>query len=96
MPMGAPWWVRMTISPLTPGGQELPSSSIRSTSYRGAGLPMEPGTTFIQGKVARVATSSVCPKASRNSTPVRFTHSWAMSGLSGSPATEQCFRLDRS
>ena len=57
---------------------------------------MEPGHTFIQGKVARVTTSSVWPKASRSSMPVRFFHSSAMSGFRGSPATEQCFRLLRS
>ena len=55
----------------------------------GLGLPMLPGHTFMKGKVASVTTSSVWPKASRSGMFVRLSHSAAMSGLSGSPATAQ-------
>ena len=57
---------------------------------------MLPGHTFIKGKVASVTTSSVCPKASSREMPVRLSHSAAISGLSGSPATAQCFRALKS
>ena len=62
----------------------------------GAGLPMEPGHIFIHGKVHSVATSSVWPKHSRISSPVSSFQRLNTSGLSGSPAVEQAFRLLRS
>ena len=45
-----------------------------STSNCGEGLPIEPGQTFIHGKVPTVTHNSVCPKISRSSWPVSYTH----------------------
>ena len=57
---------------------------------------MEPGQTFIHGKVPTVTHSSVCPKISRSSCPVSSFHFSNTSGLSGSPAVVQCWMEERS